>query len=199
MIGWITRRLSAIPPIAYRARVELRVLKPKASPSGDLAAAWFDDATFQWRDERLLRPEPLLPIWREPQLTLLRPRAAPTPVLYDPSAFAVSEALAESLRTPELELLPIEIAGASRYLLLHPLVALDTPKGASLRLSETNGNLVQIRALPDDFRPEARVFRFRHPRFSEAGRAGLLHAWIFVTEPARFASVSEWIELHALR
>lgn len=173
------------------------MLKPKASPSGDLAAAWFDDPSFHWRDERLLRAEPLLPVWQVPELVLLRPRLGATAVLYNPSAFAVSEPIADALRTPELELLPIDVAGAGRYHLLHPLIALDTPKGASLRLSETNGNLVQIRSLPD-FRPEARVFRFRHPRFSEAGRAGLLHPWIFTNDAARFSGVSEWIELHAV-
>lgn len=180
----------------------ISVIKPRSGAAGDFAAAWFDDAAFQWKDERLDRSEALLASWSPPRLRLIRPKRGATPVLYNPNVLAVSRELAEQLASwPELELLPIDVEDVGRYFLLHALVAVEAPRGTELRRADTTGNIVQIVSFPPTFDPAAAFFRVRQPGYSIAGRAGLLHHWVFVTEAAEravLAIAGEYLETRVL-
>lgn len=77
---------------------------PVSKDDGSFAAAWFDDDACLWNDDRLSSAAPLEEAWTASSLKLHRPAQGVTPVLFNPHAFAVSEALKDSLRSfPELK------------------------------------------------------------------------------------------------
>lgn len=139
------------------------------------AAAWFDDAACLWRDERLARPDSLMDVWSAPRLKLHDPERVPTPVLFNPDAFAVDHEIRHQLEEfDELEFLPVEIEGFGTYFILHFVIGIDLPAGArALRPSPpANGNVVRVDGFPADFNPAVDFFRIRQPADSPAGRAG---------------------------
>ncbi|QSI76644.1 hypothetical protein [Niveibacterium microcysteis] len=149
-------------------------LKP-VSIGPDFSAEWFDDEKCVWNDERLRCPVSLVHDWKTPKLKLHRAGRAPTAVLFNPNAFAVSQGVRERLSGfEELEFLPVEIEGHGNYFIPHIIASCEVPEGSQVSRPEppVNGNIVQIKAFPANFEPTAAFFRILQPRNSPAGRKG---------------------------
>ncbi len=137
-------------------------LRPVSLPSGDFAPTWFDDEELLWNDERLHKPQPLLATWQVPTLRLLKPN--PTPVLFNPNAFAVSDAVRLSLaHFPEIEFLPIGVTGFGTFFVMHVTRALPLPDGSSVRRSPVSKNIVELFAFPKDLPRLPISFEWRSP------------------------------------
>jgi hypothetical protein len=154
---------------------------PKSNTDGSFAAAWFDDEPRLWKDARLHKADSLMGKWSAPELLLHDPAKGATEVLFNPEAYAVSERIRESLSTlPEIEFLPIHLAGAGVYYLLHVTTSFAAPPGSSLRRAPApSGNIFEILEFPHDWKPSARVFRVQQPPDSVAGRIGSCALGIF--------------------
>jgi hypothetical protein len=146
-------------------------LRPVSLPSGDFAATWFDDQELLWDDERLHKPQSLQLTWQVPTLRLLKPR--PTPVLFNPNAFAVSDEVRLALaHFPEIEFLPIAVIGFGTFLVMHVTRTLPLPNGSSVRRSPVSKNIVELFAFPKSYVPSADFFRVAQPEDSAAGMSG---------------------------
>ncbi|HET9553700.1 MAG TPA: hypothetical protein VFP50_12095 [Anaeromyxobacteraceae bacterium] len=152
-----------------------------STPSGDFAAAWFDDERYLWDDERLRRATSLIAEWTPSKLQLADPSRGATEVLFNPNALAVSERVRAALGDfRELEFLPVEIDGAGTYYVLHALVAIAPPPGCSLRRAPPpSGNIVEIFGFPQAFEPPSAFFRIQQPLDSAAGRRRSCHSHLF--------------------
>jgi hypothetical protein len=153
---------------------------PRSKPDGTFAAAWFDDEPRLWDDARLRRPDRLGTTWSPPRL-LLHPSEKATEVLFNPNAYAVSERIRESLHdVSEIEFLPIHVAGAGVFYLLHVVASLPVPPMSLFRRAPPpSGNIIDIQAFPHGWEPAAAVFRVQQPQDSAAGKAGSCALGIF--------------------
>ena len=155
-------------------------LRPVSLPGGDFAPTWFDNEKLLWDDELLHKPHPLLAMWQVPILRLLNP--TPTPVLFNPNAFAVSEAVRLSLaHFPEIEFLPIEVTGFGVFFVVHVTRALPLPDGSSVRQSPISKNIVELFGFPKSYVPPADFFRVAQPEHSAAGMAGRCMSTIYTS------------------
>jgi hypothetical protein len=155
-------------------------LHPVSLPDGKFAATWFDDERFLWDDERLHKAEPVIVRWQAPRLQLLEPR--PTPVLFNPKAFAVSKEVRALLaHFPEVEFLPIEITGFGTFFIVHVMAAVMAPERCSLRRSPVSKNIVELYGFPPTYTPSADLFRVVQPDDSAAGRAGFCVTTIYAS------------------
>lgn len=146
-------------------------IQPVSLSNGEFAPIWFDDERMLWDDERLHRPQAVLTTWQAPRLRLLKPR--PTPVLFNPNAFAVSAEVRAVLEpSSAVEFLPIEIADHGVFFIIHVVGAVDVPPGTSLRHSPVSKNIIELFAFPGSYEPEAAFFRVAQPRQSAAGKGG---------------------------
>jgi hypothetical protein len=109
-------------------------LQAVSLPDGKFASAWFDDERLLWDDERLHKAEPILATRSTPRLKLLEPR--PTPVLFNPNAFAVSARVrSDSGSYLRDRVSPVEIDGFEAYFIMHVVAAVAAPERCSLRRS----------------------------------------------------------------
>jgi hypothetical protein len=155
-------------------------LRPVSLPDGDFASTWFDDEELLWDDERLHKPQPLLATWQVPTLRLLKPR--PTPVLFNPNAFAVCDEVRLSLaHFAEIEFLPIDIVGFCTFFVVHVTRILPLPEGSSVRQSPVSKNIVELFAFPKGYVPPADFFRVAQPVHSAAGSAGFCMNTIYAS------------------
>ena len=102
-------------------------VQPTSLPNGEFAAAWFDDESALWDDDRLHKARSLIEEWRAPSLRLFRPERGATDVLFNPNALAVSERVREELRRfSEVEFLPIAIEDCgTAFFVVHVTVAVE--------------------------------------------------------------------------
>jgi hypothetical protein len=155
-------------------------LCPVSLPNGDFASTWFDDEELLWGNERLHKPQPLLATWQVPTLRLLKP--CPTPVLFNPNAFAVSDEVRLSLaHFAEIEFLPIEVVGFGTFFVVHVTRTLPLPDGSSVRQSPVSKNIVELFAFPKGYIPPADFFRVAQPEHSAAGSAGFCMNTIYAS------------------
>jgi hypothetical protein len=155
-------------------------LCPVSLPNGDFASTWFDDEELLWDDERLHKPPSLLATWQVPTLRLLKPYL--TPVLFNPSAFAVSAEVRLSLdHFAEIEFLPIEVIGFGTFFIVHVTNTLPLPDGSSVRQSPVSKNIVELFAFPKSYVPPADFFRVAQPQHSAAGSAGFCMNTIYAS------------------
>jgi len=149
-------------------------LAPVSLPTGAFAAAWFDDDACTWDDARLHKADPLERGWEAPQLHLHRPSPSATPVLFNPNAVAVSDAVRSELSAfGEIEFLPVQIAEHGTYFILHVVASIEIPKGCAVSqpsLGSNPGNVVLVHSFPPTFRSEHAFFRLLQPADSPAGR-----------------------------
>jgi len=159
-------------------------VEPVSLPSGKFAADWFDDDRSLWEDERLFKCRSLLASWRAPKLTVRLAGCDPTPVLFNPNAYAVSASVRAGLsRSSGLEFLPIDIVGFGQFFVLHPVAAYELPPDAvAQRAPLYRGNIVNVIAFPESYVPETDFFGVRHPADSPAGRAGSRVQAMFTTD-----------------
>ena len=68
-------------------------LKMRSTAEGGFAAAWFDNESHLWDDDRLSSPDSLMDTWTAPKLKLYRPDRGATSVLFNPNALAISQGL----------------------------------------------------------------------------------------------------------
>jgi hypothetical protein len=149
-------------------------------PDGNFASTWFDDKRLLWDDDRLHRAEPCLATWQEPRLHLLGPR--PTPVLFNPNAFAVCQDVRAALaHLSEIEFLPVHIEGFETYFIVHVVAAVAAPDRCSLRRSPVSKNIVELLSFPPGYTPSADLFRVAQPDGSAAGRAGFCMKTIYAS------------------
>jgi hypothetical protein len=158
-------------------------LHPASKPDGSFAAAWFDDETCLWNDERLSSVTSLAASWQAPSLKLHRPEAGATAVLFNPNALAVSEGVkGELLSFPELEFLPLHVKGHGVFYVLHVTAAVELPAGSKARIAPApSGNIVQIEAFPRSFEPKFSFFRVLQPVGSAARRVAASTRGIFLS------------------
>jgi hypothetical protein len=155
-------------------------LCPVSLPNGDFASTWFDNEELLWDDERLHKPQSVLATWQIPTLRLLKP--CPTPVLFNPTAFAVSDEVRLSLaHFAEIEFLPIDIIGFGTFFIVHITRTLPLSDGASVRQSPVSRNIVELFAFPKGYIPPADFFRVAQPEHSAAGGAGFCLNTIYVS------------------
>jgi len=155
-------------------------LQPLSSPEAKFASTWFDDERCLWDDEQLHKAERVIAKWQPPRLQLLEPR--PTPVLFNPNALAVSKEVHGSLaHFPEVEFLPIEIAGFGTFFILHVVAAVTAPERCSLRRSPVSKNIVELYGFPPTYAPSVDLFRVAQPADSAAGRAGFCVRTIYAS------------------
>jgi hypothetical protein len=155
-------------------------LQARSLPDGNFASTWFDDERLLWDDDRLHKAEPTLAKWQAPRLRLLRPR--PTPVLFNPNAFAVSNEVRAALdHLAEIEFLPVHIEGFETYFVVHVVVAVAAPHHCSLRRSPVSKNIVELFSFPSGYTPAADLFRVVQPDDSAAGRSGFCMSTIYAT------------------
>ena len=147
-------------------------LHPASKPDDSFAAAWFDDVACLWNDDRLFSAEKLSAQWIPPSLRLHRPGQVATPVLFNPSAVAVSMQLRDQLAEfNELEFLRVSIAGHGEFYILHVVNAIELPAGSQARIAPApSGNIVEIHAFPDAFTPPPGFFRVLQPVGSASRR-----------------------------
>jgi hypothetical protein len=147
---------------------------PASKADGSFAAAWFDDDTCLWDDDRLSLAAPITEAWAPPSLKLHRPKQGATAVLFNPNALAVSCALKDSLASfLDLEFLPVCIAGHGEFHIMRAVSTVELPFGSKARLAAPpSGNIVEIEAFPRLFDPKHAFFRVRHPKDSASGRSG---------------------------
>jgi hypothetical protein len=163
-------------------QIKMSVFKlyPVSLPDGKFAATWFDDERFLWDDERLHKAEPVIVRWQAPRLQLLEPR--PTPVLFNPKAFAVSKEVRALLaHFPEVGFLPIEITGFGTFFIMHVVAAVMAPERCSLRRSPVSKNIIELYGFPPTYTPSADLFRVVQPDDSAAGRAGFCVTTIYAS------------------
>lgn len=174
------------------------------SVGDEFAAEWFDSADCLWRDERLRSIAPLAREWNRPQLQLYRREHPPTPVLFNPHAFAVSSVVRKALSTfSEFEFLPVQIADHGEYFIAHIVVGYALPVGSVVHRPSppSNGNVVRVDALPASFQPEAAFFRILQPTDSPAGRLGRAVIAEYATDrgaEALSSVVGGYLELRAV-
>jgi hypothetical protein len=155
-------------------------LQALSMPDGKFASTWFDDERLLWDDQRLHKAEPTLAKWQGPRLRLLEPR--PTPVIFNPNAFAVSRAVREALaHLSEIEFLPVHIEGFDTYFIMHVVSAVAAPDRCFLRRSPVSKNIVELFSFPSDYTPGADLFRVAQPEDSAAGRAGFCMSSIYAS------------------
>jgi hypothetical protein len=128
----------------------------------------------------LHKPLPLLATWQVLTLRLLKP--CPTPVLFNPNAFAVSDEVRLSLaHFAEIEFLPIEVIGFGTFFIVHVTRTLRLPDGSSVRQSPVSKNIVELFAFPNGYVPPADFFRVAQPEHSAAGNAGFCMDTVYAT------------------
>jgi hypothetical protein len=159
-------------------------LRPVSRPDGSFAAAWFDDETCLWNDDRLSSPSALERKWVAPSLKLHRPEIGATPILFNPNALAVPERVKDELSSfSELEFLPVHIEGHGVFYVLHVTAAIELPAGCKARVAPApSGNIVQIEAFPRSFEPEFSFFRILQPLGSAARRVGASTRAVYLSE-----------------
>ncbi|MBK6684399.1 MAG: hypothetical protein IPG45_07985 [Deltaproteobacteria bacterium] len=180
--------------------MKVYLMAPRSRRDGMFAASWFDDAEATWEDVRLLGEGPLAQVWSPPPSFICRPPPGPaTGVLFNPSAFAVSANIRDSLsRLRGIEFLPINVRGSGEYYILHVVSAVDIEEGVTARLAPPpSGNIVEVTGFGPEFLTPSDFFRVRNPPASAAGRRGYCDTAIFISEDATEALRSvagEWIQ-----
>ena len=156
-------------------------IRPVSLSNGEFAAAWFDDESALWNDERLHKPESLLVTWQVPRLRLWRPERGATPALFNPNAYAVSAEVRSALaHCSGVEFLPVEIAGFGTFFILHVVEACEVPEGCSLRRAPPpSGNIVELFSFPVSYAPGADFFRLLQPQ--DLAAAGFIYTEIYVS------------------
>jgi hypothetical protein len=115
-------------------------------------------------------------------MTARRLKPRPTPVLFNPNAFAIStEVRATLAHLLELEFLPIEIAGFGTFFIMHVVAAVMAPQSCSLRRSPVSKNIVELYGFPPTYTPSDDLFRVAQPDDSAAGRAGFCVGTIYAS------------------
>ena len=142
-----------------------------STPEG-FAAAWFDNESHLWDDERLRSPGSLVREWVAPRLKLYRPERGATSVLFNPNALAISQGLRDELATfSELEFLEVSIEGHGTFFIFHVTAAIEIPPQSNARVAPTpSRNVVEIRSFPESFAPPSGFFRILQPTGSAASR-----------------------------
>jgi hypothetical protein len=155
-------------------------LQALSLPDGNFAATWFDDERLLWDDDRLHKAEPILATWQEPRLKLLG--SQPTPVLFNPNAFAVSiEVRAALAHLSGIEFLPVHIEGFETHFIMHVVAAVAAPDRCSMRRSHVSKNIVELFSFPPGYAPSTDLFRVAQPEDSAAGRAGFCLKTIYAS------------------
>lgn len=155
-------------------------LQVRSLPDGTVAPTWFDDDKLLWDDDRLHKAEPTLAKWQAPRLRLFGRR--PTPVLFNPNAFAVSKEVRAALdRFAEIEFLPVRIEGFETYFVMHVVAAVAPPDHCSLRRAPVSKNIVELFSFPSGHAPMTDLFRVMQPQDSAAGRAGFCMSTIYAS------------------
>ena len=180
-------------------------VQPTSLPNGEFAAAWFDDESALWDDDRLHKARSLIEEWRAPSLRLFRPERGATDVLFNPNAIAVSERVREELRRfSGVEFLPIAIEDCgSAFFVVHVTVAVEPLQEFSVRRAPPpSGNIVELFEFPTEYTPPADFFRVRQPTDSAAGPAGYCLRRIYVSDAgarALSAACGAYLEARPLR
>lgn len=141
---------------------ELHAADPK---DGSSKADWFDDKTYTWNDKRLANDFSIQDDWTAPTLFTEPTVTAPSPVLYNPRAFAFSKDVAAKIGdTKEIEFLPIRI-GTLEYFIMHVLPCIAIPNGCVVE-RVIGGNVLVVKGFPRSFEIENEFFRLRQPNDS---------------------------------
>ena len=99
----------------------------------------------------------------DPSLELYRSEKIATAVLFHPTAHVVSQGVRDELsHFPELEFLPVDVAGYGQFYAMHVLTSCDLPAG-SVADTGPGTDIALIRAFPKSFEAPAPFFRIRHP------------------------------------
>jgi hypothetical protein len=147
---------------------------PVSKADGSFAAAWFDDDTGLWNDDRLSLAASIEKTWVPPSLKLHRPNQETTPVLFNSNAIALSTALKGVLASfTELEFLPVCIEDREEFHIMRTVATVELPAGSKAHIAPPpSGNIVKIEAFPGSFETKHAFFRVLHPPGSAAGKAG---------------------------
>jgi len=138
-------------------------IKPVFIDGTDAAAEWVDDRHSAWNEPLLRTTAALAGRWQPPALELYRSETSPTAVLFHPTVHVVSQGVRDELsHFPELEFLPVMVAGYGVFFAMHVLASCELPAG-SVADRGPGTDIALIRAFPKSFEPPAPFFRIRHP------------------------------------
>ena len=162
-------------------------IKPVFIDGGDAAAEWVDDQHSAWNDPRLRTTAALHRRWKAPSLELYRSEATATAVLFHPAVPVVSQGVRDELsHFPELEFLPVAVAGYGQFYAIHVLTSCELPPG-SLADIGPGTDIALIRAFPKAFEAPAPFFRIRHPGTLTADGMAVCVPDIYASEAAATA------------
>ncbi|HEX7636851.1 MAG TPA: hypothetical protein VF457_00520 [Burkholderiaceae bacterium] len=138
-------------------------IKPVFIDGMSAAAEWVDDAHSAWNEPLLRTTARLARRWTPPVLELYRSEARPTAVLFHPTVHLVSQGVRDELsHFPEIEFLPVHVAGYGTFHALHVLASCELPAGSEVDRGPGT-DIALIRAFPRGFEAPAPFFRIRHP------------------------------------
>jgi len=106
-------------------------IKPVFIDGTDAAAEWVDNEHSAWNEPLLRTTAPLADRWEAPSLELYRSEKIATAVLFHPTAHVVSQGVRDELsHFPELEFLPVDVAGYGQFYAMHVLTSCELPAGS---------------------------------------------------------------------
>ena len=162
-------------------------IKPVFIDGTDAAAEWVDNEHSAWNEPLLRTTAPLAERWEAPALELYRSEKIATAVLFHPTAHVVSQGVRDELsHFPELEFLPVNVAGYGVFYAMHVLTSCDLPPG-SVADTGPGTDIALIRAFPRAFEAPAPFFRIRHPGTLTADGMAVCVPDIYASEDAATA------------
>ena len=162
-------------------------IKPVFIDGTDAAAEWVDNEHSAWNEPLLRTTAPLAERWEAPVLELYRSEKIATAVLFHPTAHVVSQGVRDELsHFPELEFLPVEVAGYGQFYAMHVLTSCDLPAG-SVADTGPGTDIALIRAFPKSFDAPMPFFRIRHPGTLTAGGMAVCVPDVYASEAAATA------------
>ncbi len=162
-------------------------IKPVFIDGIDAAAEWVDNEHSAWNEPLLRTTARLAARWVVPQLELYRSEASATAVLFHPTVHLVSQGVRDELsHFPDLEFLPVEVAGFGVFHALHVLASCELPDGSVVDRGPGT-DIALIRAFPPSFEAPSPFFRIRHPNTTASNGTAVCVPDIYASEAAATA------------